>query len=207
MAERGPDDDAVTEQPAPVSADEPPDLYALPASLEPLHGEGAAAPEAQAAGTPDYVIIPRPVGVRSVPARGALPITILGVVIALIALLVLQWPVPTDDAGVQTKIHIARLVERLASGNIGGAALDTLIYALVVAAIALAVLAWRRGSRSGLFGLAMVGLLGLAYSGSTALYTGPMVSICGFSLILFGGLLAFVVQGTTPDNGDEAGIG
>jgi hypothetical protein len=127
---------------------------------------------------------------RTEPARGVLPITLVGILIALVALLVLQWPIQTADSSVQTTVHISRLVERLTSGNIGGALTDAIMYGAVLVAIVLCVVLWRHGTRPRLLGLLFIGLLGLVYSGGMALYIGPMVSVCGFSLILFGALIA-----------------
>ena len=80
--------------------------------------------------------------------------------------------------------------------------LDVSLYVMLMAGMVLLAMAWRRGTRNALIGLLAIALLGLAYAGGMALYFGPMVSICGFMLILFGGLIALAAS-PSADRPDE----
>ncbi len=125
--------------------------------------------------------------------RALLSIVIVGFVLVGFALLLLRWPIGAGDQAVQQ-------ITRLAGSDDNGANLiqrlpDLAIYLIVIAGIAFLVLAIRRGERSLLLGLVGIGFLGLAYAGGMALYIGPMVSVCGFMLILFGGMVAWATTG------------
>src|SRR5450432_3349258 len=143
--------------------------------------------------------------------RSLLPIVIVGFALVLVALLVLLWPNGQwGDDGVVTMPHIVRLMTPLLHENgvnLPRRILDIGIYAVVVAGLVLLVQAWRQGRRNALVGLMFVGILGLSYVSGMALYTGPMIGTCGFMLILFGGLVAWVSTTdptpTAPDHDGE----
>lgn len=140
--------------------------------------------------------------------RGLMSVVGIGIVVVIFALGALRWPTATpNDSPVDTSAHILRVVEGLGGQN--GAApssaiTDIGIYLIVLICMGMAISGWRRGTRGAFSGLIILGMLGIAYSGSMALYTGPMVSLCGFSLILFGGLVTWIAfSGYTPEESNE----
>lgn len=135
--------------------------------------------------------------------RSLLPVTFIGLFIVLIALVFMQWPVPTGK-GV-TDHQISRMTGFLSGANasLPGFLLDALVYILLLVGIGCIVIAWRRAWPGPLLALTLVGLLGLAYVSGTALYTGPMISVCGFSMVLFGGLVAWVAVPFGKDKENE----
>jgi hypothetical protein len=139
--------------------------------------------------------------------RGLMVIVLIGAVIALIALLVLQWPIikqagPPAEYGPQFQ---RILVVGESSRGIVGAIVDVSVYVMLIAAVIFAFRTLRTGKREWLSGLIVVGLLGLAYVTGMVLYIGPMVGACGFSLIIFGGLVAWIASSPTdePDTTQE----
>ncbi len=124
--------------------------------------------------------------------RSLLPVTLIGIFVVLIALFFMQWPVPTARGATDHQIN--RMTGFLSgpTASLPGFMLDALVYILLLVGIGCIVIAWRRAWPGPLMALTMIGLLGLAYVSGTALYTGPMVGVCGFSLVLFGGLIAWV---------------
>jgi hypothetical protein len=70
--------------------------------------------------------------------------------------------------------------------------MDATVYILLLVGMGCLVIAWQRARPGPLIALTMVGALGLAYVSGSALYTGPMISVCGFSMVLFGGLVAWI---------------
>lgn len=148
---------------------------------------------------------PAPVFSRRIAesVRGLMPVAMLGILVVLLALLAMQWPTPDPfDAATTTQPHPMRVLARISSGDIAGAVLDSLIYGMLIAALLCIVVIVRQRRRSWLGGLLIVGLLGLAYTSSMALYNGPMISVCGFSLILSGALVAWAAA--TPDDRPES---
>jgi hypothetical protein len=136
--------------------------------------------------------------------RGLMVIVLIGAAIALIALLILQWPIvkqagPPADYGPQFQ---RILVVGESSRGIVGAIVDVSVYIMLIAAVIFAVRTLRTGKREWLSGLIVVGLLGLAYVTGMVLYIGPMVGACGFSLIIFGGLVAWIAS--SPGDEPEA---
>jgi hypothetical protein len=126
----------------------------------------------------------------------------VGLIAVLFALMLLRWPAGPDAEG--PGIH--HLVRMLGPSPDNGPdilrrLLDFAIYLVVVSGVGLLGRVLLRRSRQSLVGLMAVGFLGLAYVSGMALYAGPMVSVCGFMLILFGGLVAWIAssppEGTT----------
>jgi hypothetical protein len=121
------------------------------------------------------------------------------------ALVVLWWP--TGNFGEQQVSiihHIFRLTRPLNNEdglNLPRRFLDAGIYLVVLVGVVFLVTAWRRGTRGALLGLIGVSVLGLSYVSGMALYSGPMVSTCGFLLILFGGVVTWA---TLRDETGEA---
>lgn len=124
--------------------------------------------------------------------RGLLLLAFMGAALALLALTLMQWRSPrSEDAAWVTMTHPQRLVLRLEQSDTGGLMGDALIYPVLLIGVASAAVAWRRGRRGALVGVLLMALLGMGYAGSMALYNGAMVAVCGFSLMLFSGLVAF----------------
>ncbi|MEP7285780.1 MAG: hypothetical protein ABI947_08430 [Chloroflexota bacterium] len=146
--------------------------------------------------------------------RSLLPVVFAGLMLVIVALVIMLWPTGAyGDQGVQTVPHVLRVLRPLPSEtglNIPRRILDVGIYVVVLVGIGALLIAWRRGSRNALVSLIVVGVLGLSYVSGMALYTGPMVSTCGFLLIFFGGLVAWVTShnepatSALPDDGDPA---
>ncbi len=131
--------------------------------------------------------------------RSLLPVMLLGIFVALVALLILQWPVPTAPlTAAQTDHQVNRMIGYLSGSDasLPGFLLDVAVYVLLLAGLACIVMAWMRVRRGPLVALTLIGVLGLAYVAGSALYTGPMIGVCGFTLVLFGALVAWF---TLPD--------
>jgi uncharacterized membrane protein len=124
--------------------------------------------------------------------RYLMPLVLIGLIIVLFALALLRWPAGPDADGPGLH-HLSRMLGPAPDGgpDIPRRLLDFIIYPVVLAGVGLLVMVLRRRSRTALIGLVAVGVLGLAYVNGMALYAGPMVSVCGFMLILFGGLVAW----------------
>ena len=139
--------------------------------------------------------------------RSLMPLVLLGFVLVLTALLLLLWP--TGQFGqqdVQTIPHILRVVRPMigeSALNIPRRILDVAIYGVVIIGLGFMVVAWRRGTRQSLLGLIGIAILGLSYVSGMALYTGPAVGTCGFLLILFGAMVAWMTS-HNEDQDDEA---
>jgi uncharacterized membrane protein len=142
--------------------------------------------------------------------RSLLPLVILGFILVVFALAVLWWP--TGNFGEQQVSiihHISRLTRPLNNEdglNLPRRFLDAGIYLIVLAGVVFLVTAWRRGTRGAVLGLIGVSVLGLSYASGMALYSGPMVSTCGFLLILFGAVVTWATlreESTPQDNTDQ----
>jgi hypothetical protein len=132
--------------------------------------------------------------------RSLLPLMLIGIFVVLAALLFMQWPIPASKNVTDRQIN--RLTGFLSgpSASLPGFILDVAVYMLLLVGIGCIVIAWQRARPGSLIALTMVGLLGLVYVSSSALYTGPMISVCGFSMVLFGGLVAWVA---VPDGKEK----
>jgi hypothetical protein len=127
--------------------------------------------------------------------RGLMWLVAAGFIVVIVALLILGWPSGQwGDKDLKILPQIMRTVFAL-RGEVtlpaARLALDVGIYVLVMIGLAFLVAAWRGGSRGAVTGLLVISILGLSYVSGMALYIGPMVSTCGFLLILFGGLVAW----------------
>jgi hypothetical protein len=124
--------------------------------------------------------------------RGVLLLALLGAFVALMALILMQWRSPrSEDPAWASMTHPQRLAARLEQGDTGGLISDALIYPVWLIGILSGIAAWRRGNQTALLALMLMALLGMLYAGSMALYNGAMVAVCGFSAMLFSGLVAF----------------
>lgn len=139
--------------------------------------------------------------------RSLMPLVLLGFALVLTALLLLLWPTGQfGEQNVQTIPHILRVVRPMigeSALNIPRRILDVAIYLVVIIGIGFLVVAWRRGTRNSLLGLIGIAILGLSYVSGMALYTGPAVGTCGFLLILFGAMVAWIIS-RGEDEDDEA---
>jgi hypothetical protein len=125
--------------------------------------------------------------------RALMPLIILGYAMALCALPVVGWP--TGQFG-QQNVELVRHFDRITrplisegdSAGLPRKILDVAFYLVLLAGFGFLVLSWR-GRRNPMLGLIGVGILGLSYASGMALYSGPLLSTCGFLLILFGGIV------------------
>lgn len=127
--------------------------------------------------------------------RGLMYIVACGFVIVLVSLLLLNWP--SGQWG-ESDVKMLPQVQRTIAAVTGKIAwpvprlvLDVGIYVLLIIGIGFLVAAWRNGARGALMGLMGISILGLSYVSGMVVYVGPMISACGFVLILFGGLVAW----------------
>jgi hypothetical protein len=127
--------------------------------------------------------------------RYLMPLVLIGLSVVMFALALLRWPAGPDADGPGLH-HLSRILGPAADGgpDILRRLVDFMIYPVVLTGVGLLLVVLRRRSRTALIGLVAVGVLGLAYVNGMALYAGPMVSVCGFMLILFGGLVAWVAS-------------
>lgn len=173
--------------------------------------------EAPADETPVDAVVPEqaiesaplvPVSPAISTARGLMPLILIGALTALIALLALQWPTtPPADAGVEYVPHIGRIVRAIEGKSVRGLPgmlVDLSIYGVLLATLVCVLLTLRRGRRDWLGVIVVTGLLGMAYTAGMVLYIGPMVAACGFTLIVFGALVAWIATGDTGDTTADA---
>jgi hypothetical protein len=127
--------------------------------------------------------------------RYLMPLVLIGLSVVILALTLLRWPAGPDADGPGLH-HLSRILGPASDGgpDILRRLVDFMIYPVVLVGVGLLVVVLRRRSRTALIGLVAVGVLGLAYVNGMALYAGPMVSVCGFMLILFGGLVAWAAS-------------
>jgi hypothetical protein len=126
--------------------------------------------------------------------RSLIPIVFLGFLVAFVALFLLRWPMPSGSEQ-PTDLLLKRVTAPSVGDNPANLArrfLDLGIFIITLIGIGFMVVAWRMGERGPLMGLIAVGILGIAYASSTAAYIGPLVSVCGYTIILFGGLVAWL---------------
>jgi hypothetical protein len=133
--------------------------------------------------------------------RGLMVIVLIGASVVLLALLGLQWPIikePGPPAGYGPQFERILAVGESSRGWFG-AVVDISVYAVLIAIIVFAVRTLLSGTRQWLGGLMVAGMLGMAYVAGMVLYIGPMVGACGFSLVVFAGLVAWIVAGADDD--------
>lgn len=138
--------------------------------------------------------------------RGLMALVLIGIVLVVVALLALRWPLLGQDA---IPYDYGTHPERLAVAGNGprgaaGLLIDLSVYVIVLAALIMALRTLRTGKRQWLGALVITGLLGLAYVIGMVLYIGPMVSGCGFSLIVFGALVAWIAGDQDQEGEQEA---
>jgi hypothetical protein len=136
--------------------------------------------------------------------RALMPLVLFGYLMALFSLIVKGWPTGQfGQQNVDLVLHFERILRPLVSEGDSAALsrriLDIAFYLVLLAGFGFMVLVWRRGKRSPLLGLVGVAILGLSYASGMALFTGGFMSMCGFLLILFGG----IVMLTTARDDDE----
>jgi hypothetical protein len=127
--------------------------------------------------------------------RSLMFIVACGFVIVIVSLLLLNWP--SGQWG-ESDVTMIPQIQRTIAAVTGKIAwplprliLDVGIYILLVIGLGFLVAAWRSGARGALMGLLAISILGLSYVSGMVVYVGPMISACGFVLILFGGLVAW----------------
>jgi hypothetical protein len=144
-------------------------------------------------------------------ARGMMGIVLVGVAVVLVAMLLMRWPViATPEVPPDFGPQFQRVLGGLSGENprgIVGVIVDLSIYAILSVAVLMAVRTLRTGKHDWLGGVIVAGLLGMAYVAGMVLYIGPMVSACGFSLIVFGGLVAWLAANAPADEGQPQSSG
>lgn len=114
--------------------------------------------------------------------RSVLPLSLIGALLALAALLLMQWQMP-GEVPAYTGLHTARIVQRFQQGDVIGALSDLLMYGVTGGALVFSLLAWRSGGILPLTGAFGSALLGLLYVAPMAQYNGAMVGVYAFCLI------------------------
>jgi hypothetical protein len=120
----------------------------------------------------------------------------------------LQWPVPAGG-NEQYAPLLVRMIRQSPDEPASALArhfLDFGIYLVTLIGIGLMLVAWKRNLRNTLIGLMAIGLLGIAYTSGMFPYIGPVVGICGFTLIFFGGMVAWIapsLKQPDPATGSE----
>lgn len=144
-------------------------------------------------------------------ARGMMGVVLMGVAVVLGAMLLMRWPIiATPEVPPDFGPQFQRVARGLTGENprgIVGVIVDLSIYAILIAAVLMAVRTLRTGKRDWLGGVVVAGLLGMAYVTGMVLYIGPMVSACGFSLIVFGGLVAWLAANAPAEEGQPHSSG
>jgi hypothetical protein len=141
--------------------------------------------------------------------RSMMPVVLVGVALALVALLGLRWPTSAAfdaDYGPQ----FLRIVRGLAGDSprgIAGVVVDSSVYVLIVVAIVLAGLTIVRGQREFLGTLVVTGLLGVAYCTGMVLYVGPMVATSAFMIVSLASLMTWLATGASEDADDTVADG
>jgi hypothetical protein len=139
---------------------------------------------------------------------GALSVALIGLLVALLAVLLLPWPTASlDDAPLTTGKHYERLSAQAGEGGSpAGLIVDVALYVALVIGGGAYVVARLRGGYAPLAVLVSVGLVGLAYTGSMVVpFVGPLVGLFGFALVLFGAMVAWAAyeppekRPATPD--------
>ncbi len=181
-------------------------LSATPASATLESAAGLA--QGIGSGSPAVLLINLVAGLLT---NGVIILAILGVMITLIAVLGLQWPLPANaDVGntgaLTTRLFSQRLQMRMDLGDAASTAsliLDVLVYISLALAVVFIVVSLSGRSRAPYMGLVLVGVFGVIYVFGSALYVGPMISLCGFSLILFVGAVLWFSFPIAPRKDDE----
>jgi hypothetical protein len=136
--------------------------------------------------------------------RGLIAIVFLGLLIVGTAMLFLLWPLGATGEARTTTVNFRSRVEEpdQASGvTLTQRFLDLGVCVGVIVGLVAAFMAWIGNKRQVLLGLMVIGILGVAYASGMTLYTGPAVFMCGFLLVLFGGLVAWM--SSSPDEATD----
>ncbi len=151
-----------------------------------LSGANAPHPVSDQALADDVVIA------RAAPI-GPLFLATLGWLLAFIAVMGMRWPL--EGAGpTETGPHLMRFAplpdEPLISA-LGRGFVNAGIYVILIFGAALLLAGWVRHPRGVMRWLAIISFLGLMYVAGMALYTGPMLAVCGFTVMLFSALVGW----------------
>jgi hypothetical protein len=178
--------------------DAPPDApEAEGSAAQPL---SAVRPDDPVVGAPIVVVPETPDLLTAAASRGMMALVLVGVAVVLLALLIMRWPVVGKaDAPPEFGPQFQRVLAGLGGESqrgIAGVVVDLSVYAILIGVVLMALRTLRTGKRDWLGGLIVAGLLGMAYVTGMVLYIGPMISACGFSLIVFGGVVAWLAANT-----------
>lgn len=145
--------------------------------------------------SPDQPLEDDPTALSAEPGAltGTLLVASLGWLLAFVAVLILRWPLDPSQP-TTTGTHLMRFAgidDEPALSLILRDLVNAGVYVILLAGAIFLLAGWIRGSRGVTRGLTVVGILGLMYVAGMALYTGPMVAVCGFTMILFSALLGW----------------
>jgi hypothetical protein len=133
-----------------------------------------------------------------------MPLISFGLFLVLFGLLALMWP--TGSFG-EDSVESINNLERIYRGitgqyptNVVKIILDIAYYPLVIAVTWFVVRAWIGAKRRVFVAIIAISILGMSYLAGMVLYNGPMVSACGFTVLLFG---SFVILTVARDNYDS----
>ncbi len=131
---------------------------------------------------------------------GSLVVATLGWLFAFIAVIALRWPLDPSQP-TSTGPHLMRFApngDEPALTLILRDLVNVGVYIILLVGAVFLLGGWIRGSRGVLRGLVVIGFLGLMYVAGMALYTGPMLAVCGFTLILFSGVVGWAASFGLP---------
>lgn len=154
--------------------------------------------------------------VRRVSVFGSIPIVTLGLLIVTFALLRAPWPPDPQSVYGTSVSYFERLKGKQVSPPFvdedtsyksktwyARRALDALALGLLVAGYISVALAIMLDNRRVLVSQVGIGALGILYSGTVGLFAGPILTLGGFALILFGAGL-YWLSGTLTHNQNGA---
>jgi len=133
---------------------------------------------------------------------GALIVATIGWVLALIAVLILSWPIDGAQPTVSGP-HLMRITSSIVGESTVQAIVrhlvDISIYVVLLVGTGLLLAGWIRGSRGAIRGLAVAALLGILYTAGLSLYTSPMIAMCGFVITMVSALVGVTaIQNPSP---------
>jgi hypothetical protein len=137
--------------------------------------------------------------------RSLMALVFLGFLIVGTAMLCMLWPLGSVGDARTTSVNFRARVEEAdqASGvSVAQRILDLVVCGGIIVGLIALFIAWIGGRRDVLIALMVVGILSIAYASGMALYSGPLVFICGFMLVLFGGLVAWMSSSSAEPSGE-----
>ncbi len=140
----------------------------------------------------DQALADDPPQARSAPV-GVLIVATVGWFLAVVAVLVLHWPLDGAQPTIAVR-HLLRLMGTVPGETAAAATvrrfLDAAIYVILLLGTGFLLAVWIRRPQGALRGSAVAAFLGIVYTAGMALYTGPMIGVCGFTLTLCSTLIS-----------------